>query len=236
MIIGISGKIGSGKDTLGTMLQGVADGYPDDFIIERVKAGGFHPNHVSYEIKKFAGKLKQVTSIITGIPVEDLENPAIKHSELGEEWDLLILNKYDKEGNNIKTSYTVRKMLQRIGTEAMRKQIHPDVWVNALFADYLPQVFTSDNRMTERWPDWIITDVRFPNEAKAIKDRNGILIRINRQTIESVTSEFFHGIEGVEQHPSETSLDDWDDWDFIVDNNEGFEELLQTTYKIYNSL
>ena len=30
------------------------------------------------------------------------------------------------------------------------------------------------------YPNWIITDCRFPNEAKAIKDRDGISIRVNR--------------------------------------------------------
>jgi hypothetical protein len=32
----------------------------------------------------------------------------------------------------------------------------------------------------DKYPNWIITDCRFPNEAKAIKDREGILIRIER--------------------------------------------------------
>ena len=31
------------------------------------------------------------------------------------------------------------------------------------------------------YPNWIITDVRFPNEADAIKGRGGIIIRVNRK-------------------------------------------------------
>lgn len=34
------------------------------------------------------------------------------------------------------------------------------------------------------YPDWIITDVRFPNEVKAIKDRGGVIIRLTRDNSE----------------------------------------------------
>ena len=59
--------------------------------------------------------------------------------------------------------------------------------------------------------NWIITDVRFPNEAQAIKDRGGILIRINRD----------NGTRAIDvnAHLSETALDDYDGFDYVIDND-----------------
>ena len=119
---------------------------------------------------------------------DDLENREFKERELGEEWDGL----------------TPRKILQLLGTEAGRDIIHPNIWVNSLFADY-----TTDS-------NWIITDVRFPNEAKAIKDRGGIVVRIERPGGESHCG-------GA--HASETALDDYD-FDIVINNDGTIEELI----------
>lgn len=62
----------------------------------------------------------------------------------------------------------LREFIQVLGTDAMRKVIHPNIWVNALFSE-----FTDDSK-------WIITDVRFPNEVEKIKEKGGIIIRIGR--------------------------------------------------------
>lgn len=82
MIIGINGYIGSGKDTVGMILQaltmehkgawynnpaGYTEGYKDR---PNLKGG--------WQIRKFAGKLKQIASIITGIPVEKFEDQEFK--------------------------------------------------------------------------------------------------------------------------------------------------------------
>ena len=69
-------------------------------------------------------------------------------------------------------------------------------------------------------PNWIISDVRFPNEARAVKDRNGILIRLNRNT----------GLESM--HESETALDNYDDWDYIIENNDTIEDLIEKVKEI----
>ena len=53
----------------------------------------------------------------------------------------------------------------------------------------------------------IISDLRFKNEAKAIRDKDGILIKINRPNIEMGTD------------PAEVDLDDWDDWNSVIKNN-----------------
>ena len=65
MIIGISGYSGSGKDLVGT-------------IIQEISLNKWH-------IKKWAGKLKTIASILTGIPVENFEDQEFKKTLLGPE-------------------------------------------------------------------------------------------------------------------------------------------------------
>jgi hypothetical protein len=62
----------------------------------------------------------------------------------------------------------VRRFLQLLGTEGGRAHLGENVWVDAAFKDYDPGVPT------------VFTDVRFPNEIQAIRDRGGIIVRIDR--------------------------------------------------------
>ena len=187
-LIGISGKMGSGKDTVGSILQDYSDDNAED-----------------YQIKKFASKLKEIVCLLIGCTRDQLENREFKEKELGEEWwyycNSLFFDRetkivsYSEADDTIKdnTSWyivklTPRKLLQLLGTEAGRNIIHPNIWINALFADYNAKGFDykgSENKEIKGdwiYPNWIITDVRFPNEAKAIEDRGGIVIRVNRDS------------------------------------------------------
>lgn len=118
------------------------------------------------------------------------------------------VDQYSREG---KAHYldgwemTVGTLQQKLGTEAVRLGIRDDAWILALFADY-----TSNQ-------DWCITDCRFPNEAEAVRKRGGILVRINRDARDDCGRDM--------NHPSETSLDNWQDWDFVVDNNDSLDGL-----------
>lgn len=80
----------------------------------------------------------------------------------------------------------VRQLMQRFGTEAGRNVLGQDVWVNALFNRVLP-----GHR-------YVITDVRFPNEAQRIKDHGGEVWRVTRP-----------GVGPANDHISEHALDDW---------------------------
>ena len=125
---------------------------------------------------------------------------------------------------------TPRKLLQLLGTECGRQIIHPNIWVNALFADYKPKnapYNTMADLLEDRHhgllnnPNWIITDVRFPNEAQAIKDRGGIVIRVNRLDVDKFTDNFPQTL-----HPSETALDGYE-FDHVIDNNGSIKELVE---------
>lgn len=105
---------------------------------------------------------------------------------------------------------TVREFLQKLGT-AVRKEIDPDFWVKALFNTY-------------HNGNVIIADVRFPNEAEAIKERGGILIRIERPGA------------GAGNHISETALDNYDKFDYIVNNDGTLEDLFKRISNIRSFL
>lgn len=70
----------------------------------------------------------------------------------------------------------------------------------------------------------IISDLRFKNEAQAIRDEGGILIKINRPDIEQGTD------------PAEVDLDDWSDWDWIIDNSGSLGDLNWTMTEIAEKL
>jgi len=78
----------------------------------------------------------------------------------------------------------------------------------------------------KEYPNWIITDTRFPNELKAVKDRDGITIRINRPQ---------KGIDNqntVMLHPSETSLDNAE-FDYLINNNGTIKDLVEEIKKVF---
>jgi len=173
-IISISGKIGSGKDTIA------------DIIMQ------YTPYH-RWQVKKFAGKLKDIAEILTGVPKINFEDQEFKQQDMGPEWGM-----------------TYRDLLQKLGTEAMRSGLHKNVWVNALFSDYQFNI-----EEDEQIPYWIITDSRFPNELAAVKKHNGIAIKVIRDSGNTIGT----------THTSETALDDYTEWDYVINNNGTLEEL-----------
>jgi hypothetical protein len=218
MIIGISGKIGSGKDTIGEIIQGLS-----------ITNGGRE-----FEVKKFAGKLKQIASLLTGFPVEKFEDQEFKKALLGEEWGTVRPNPLNAipvfEDVHFNELMSVRELLQKLGTEAMRDGLHQNVWVNALFADYRRPKMSEPNPS-----NWIVTDVRFPNELAAINDVNGLTIRI--------TSPFIRFSDGSyrakskmmgdfdNEHPSETALDDAE-FDYEIINDGSIDDLISKVRQI----
>lgn len=94
-----------------------------------------------------------------------------------------------------------RDILQKVGV-AMRG-IEEDVWCRYVLKN-----------VKEGQPT-AISDVRFPNEAQIIKDYGGRIVRINRTTNEQYGT----------SHISETALDDYSGFDFVIDNNGKLGEL-----------
>jgi hypothetical protein len=207
MIIGISGKIGSGKDTVGKIIQYLCrpsnitsvtlNNWSDNQLKEIIEKS---PNRSNWEIKKFADSLKDMVCLLINCTREQLEDAEFKNTELSEEWwyynfdggvkinYLTALYEKGKEPLQYLVKPTPRLLLQLLGTECGRNIIHPNIWINSLMSKYKIKCDCADdgilNNICERncypLPNWIITDTRFPNELKAVKDKNGISIRVNR--------------------------------------------------------
>lgn len=100
---------------------------------------------------------------------------------------------YDQEGKEAFNEFwgmTNREILQRVGTEAMRNGFHPDVWAKITELKIKESVDNGEF--------FIVTDVRFPNEAETIRKHGGIIVEVIRPGI---------GFNGIESHASEQRLD-----------------------------
>lgn len=95
------------------------------------------------------------------------------------------------------------KLLQWLGTDYGRA-IDPDFWV----------------KRTEVPVDMaaVVTDLRFPNEADHLKKLGFVLIKVNRPD---------RPIDRDPTHISETALDNYEGWDYIIDNTGTLEDFHQ---------
>lgn len=78
------------------------------------------------------------------------------------------------------------------------------------------------NKMKDVEGDIIVTDVRYPNEGKAIQDRGGYLIYIKRDVPRM-------------DHPSEQYVGMFPT-DFTIDNNGTLDDLFKEVKRIYNKI
>lgn len=117
----------------------------------------------------------------------------------------------EKEAYIPKLGVTWRHCAQTLGTEWGRQLIHPDIWVKL-----------AENTL-EKNPEfyYVLTDVRFENEAAMIRRNKGIVCHIKGRAMGT----------GNDRHASEQSLDiDLNDW--VVHNTRDLDYL----YKQLNSL
>jgi hypothetical protein len=239
-IISISGRKQVGKDTVAHMIQYITDYYQPEGNYEVFKKSyfpGANYDFKTWEIRKFANKLKDIVCILLNCTKEELENESFKNKQLEEEWSKIkivffhnqdVWTKYysyiknkewledDYDLSNIfeysvasiqVMHFTPRILLQQIGTDCFRNIIHPDTWVISTMGEYNNE------------HNWIITDTRFPNELRAVKNKKAITIKINRNTGLSDT------------HESETALDNAS-FDWTIDNNSSFDDLFEQLFTI----
>jgi hypothetical protein len=104
----------------------------------------------SLEYKKgmFAQPLKEMACQLFGWSMADLESLAFKEAP-----------------NDACYGRTPRQVLQTLGTDWGREMVGPNIWVDAALR-YLKQART------------VYSDVRFPNEAKIIRESGGILVYV----------------------------------------------------------
>ena len=107
---------------------------------------------------------------------------------------------------------TAREFMQFFGTDIMRKMYEP-IWVNSC----IKKIQREQSALA------IIADVRFPNEAKAIEQAGGKVVRLTREVHE-------------DNHSSEVALDDYPFTDYIDNKIESIDVLMVKVKQFYRSL
>lgn len=112
MIVGINGRIGSGKDTFAKLFlfililrrqesfggkrENILN--PNAWTFEKIAKYKWEkfPFYGGWEVKKFAAKLKQISALLLGCKVEDFENESFKNQLLPDEWQIWEICNFGK--------------------------------------------------------------------------------------------------------------------------------------------
>ena len=122
---------------------------------------------------------------------------------------------------------TPRWVLQYWGTEVCRRSFHDDIWIASL-----------ENKLRNSKDNVVISDCRFPNEIKSIKDSGGKIVLVKRGELPAwynlaVSANQGHNLAAQELkhlkiHASETA---WvgTEFDYELDNNGTIDQLFART-------
>ena len=121
-------------------------------------------NGYNFRQDSFATSLKDACAVMFDWPRHLLEGDT-KESR---EWREIVDPWWSGQLNM--PNFSPRLALQVIGTDSLRNNFHQDLW----FLTLRNRIRKNPNQNV------VISDVRFPNEIKFIKEQGGILIKINR--------------------------------------------------------
>lgn len=108
--------------------------------------------------------------------------------------------------------WTVRKLLQFVGTELFRRQVWDDIWMHNLL------------QRLEPGQNYVISDIRFPNEMSGLLNGFGGVTKFV-----DVIREGCDGAVGIPNHESEAHTFKAD---IVIDNNGTLEELYDKVEKL----
>lgn len=152
MLVALTGKLGSGKSTVGQRLAQMTT-LPSEEI-------------------SFAQKLKESAAALFGIDPKEWEWMKNDPTVVITLQRLTNVSSFDQE--EIYADLTARTFLQRYGTEAHRDIFGTDFWTDQALTRY--DVITSLLGGDERF--FYVADCRFENEAQAIVDRGGLIFLV----------------------------------------------------------
>jgi len=119
-------------------------------------------NFHGFRRESFANTLKDAVSAVFGWDRVMLEGRTKQAREWREQIDPWWSQRLGRD-------ITPRWVLQYWGTEVCRKGFHDDIWIASL-----------ENKLRNSRDDIVISDCRFPNEIKSIKDAGGIIVWVKR--------------------------------------------------------
>ena len=177
-----------------------------------------------YKKLAFADPLKKMLSDLLNISLPKFYNREFKegciinvatleNNWLGEKLSDSRFNKMVKQLDPclLESNLSLRQLLQYFGTEIMQKYFGKRVWINST--------------LRHRSEYTIISDLRFIEEYKAVKEHKGIVIYINRPGYE------------FGQHASEREMKELlehDKYDFIINNNGSIGDLFNQIKDLTN--
>lgn len=170
-LIGLHGLAGAGKDEAAKAL--IADGWVRE---------------------AFADRMRKAILALDPLVTEE-SDPALNYG-----WDIRRLSQvvdlYGWDGAKRKIP-EVRRLLQKFGTEAGRDIHGDDCWIDLVLDPWRAARFHADG--VAHGPDLVVTDVRFDNEAEAIRKNDGVVVHIVRPGLERLPGD--HASEaGLSRH------------------------------------
>jgi len=220
-IILLSGKMFSGKNTVSEYIQKEFEA--KGFVVKQDLYARDLKQYTSEDfdvlgnvLQKKVDKLKATIGVF--LNSRDFTSAGMFSSieALLDEFTFRTENFYEE-----KTDIT-RVLLQTYGTDIARKRFDNDFWLKKMC-----ERFNSDKTSDVI----IVTDVRFENEIDSIgKFVNGwriIPIRIDRD---------IERYELINEHISETALDNYEFWEYMVSNNGNLEDLKNSAIEIVNQI
>jgi hypothetical protein len=147
----------------------------------------------------FAKSLKDAVSAMFNWDREMLEGNGDDSRQWREQPDEFWSKKFGK-------TVTPRWVLQHFGTEVMRQHMHDAIWIDSCLSRY-------DGEPT------VISDTRFQNELKTIKEHGGEIILVKRGELPTR--------EQMQERGAHKSEWDWMGWQFdhVIDNDGTKQEL-----------
>jgi len=170
--------------------------------------------------ESFAGNLKNAMCEIFGWDRDMLEG----RSKSSREWREQV-DEWWAERLGI-PHLTPRWVLQHVGTDVIRGHFHDDMWLASL-----------ENKLRKTDDDIVISDVRFKNEVKMLKDLGAVCIEVTRGDRPGWYQHAVDGdikkLETLKVHRSEY---DWigTNFDTTLDNNGSLDDLYQQVELLLN--
>lgn len=233
MIIGFSGKYGSGKNSAATILRS-----------QLFSLGENNCLPVAIKQMAFADALKRLVAAVTGQSIVTFTSPQGKntlhdgsvhdfslesslfphHSQVDAKEFLAAIHKGENSTAAVAKCISLTKevcrqhitygtLLQIVGTDIWRHHYSNNIWM-----EIVKREASSVNFL-------LITDVRFPDEAEIVD----CIIRVNRDPIST---------DGTRDrnHISETALDQYQNFHWKIANNSSIEALTAALYPIATAI
>lgn len=173
--------------------------------------------HHNFKKLSFADKLKDGVSAVFGWDRQMLEGDNDESRQWREEKDRF----WSKETGK---TITPRLILQLFGTDCMRNGYFDGIWVSLVKQKIIDYPDTN----------WVIPDVRFPNEVKMIQNVQGEVWQVRRGELPGwFIDKRDNNIDPLTVHASEWAWIDKDNsFDHIIYNDYSLEKLLKKIKKI----